>query len=83
LILKEIIQLAGDVKRYAPATDSDDEDAADGEAVQVEPPERFKFEERVNFVHNLSILERVAKLVFKEQQVSRKSCDFCNLPDFA
>jgi hypothetical protein len=75
-----VVQLAGDVKHYVLATDSDNEDAADSEVVQVEPPERFKFEERVDSVHNLSILERVAKLVFKEQQVSGESCNFCHLP---
>jgi hypothetical protein len=84
LVLKEIIQLAGDVKHYVPATDSDNEDAADGEAVRVEPPpECFKFEECVDSIHNLSILEQAAKLVFKEQQVSQELCDFYHLPDFA
>jgi hypothetical protein len=60
------------VKRYFPP-DSDNEQENEAPAGEPEAPlpERFKFEERVDSVHNLAILERAAQLIFKEQQASQ------------
>ena len=75
-VAKELIQLAGDVKAYiasnpANSDDSDGENKTNAKDAQpapapAPPPEHFTFAEHVDSTNNFKILERAAKLIYKE-----------------
>lgn len=66
-----MVKIAGDISYYLPkpsrAAGSSDDEGSDGEDLQTPPTYLFDFDSQVMNQRNLQILERVARLVAKDQ----------------